>query len=158
MTEQEVKKEKTKVRVINLTKLVVALGALTAAINAYVQVRKDQNNLLEVMSDKVDAIVLKVAYLEGRIEGLSPKDAATEATKRVQPAPAPAPAGLPLKVTVAAPPEPPPPMPTEEPTAMTKHDTVLYRQMPRSFDAVQMVVQQKLDKIDGPQPAAPVGE
>lgn len=148
MTEDQ--KSTAKVKVINFAKLAVAIGALSAAINGYIQVRKDQNNLLEVMSDKVDAIVLKVAYLEGRMEGLNPRAAADEAKRLVlPPPPVVRPDPLPASDGDGIP-ESAPPADQRGRTIRVRAgaDRQLYQQMPRTFDALQAVVNQKVDKLN----------
>jgi hypothetical protein len=50
-------------------KLLVAFGALTAAINGYTRLLERQEDMLVVMSTKLNALGEKVAYLEGRLEG-----------------------------------------------------------------------------------------
>jgi len=151
MAEGTEKKIRVTINMAAVLKLAAAITALAAAINGYVQIRKDQNNMLEVISDKVDAIVLKVAYLEGRVDGLTPKEAAKEAERRIQVLPAPIPADTHAAVAV--------PLPTsEDPSEIVKVDNKLYRQMPRSFDALQAVVEQKIVRLDhetDPMMAAP---
>ena len=151
MTTEEVaeKRAKNKVHVVNFAKLASAIAALAAALTGYMEVRKTQANMLEVVSDKVDAIVLKVAYLEGRIEGLAPRAAAEEAKRKVLSLPVPGfdSDGIPIKVVT-----PPPSMGSGHlpdaaaATAVTDHR--LYRQMPRNLQALQAVVNRKVDELE----------
>lgn len=160
MAEGAEKKVRVTINAASLLKIAAAISALAAAINGYVQIRQDQNNMLQVISDKVEAIVLKVAYLEGRVDGLSPKEARKEAERRVTEASAPAvTVAVPFTVTPPTPgrlPSVPPEVPpaAAEPE-MVKTDKALFRQMPRDLDAVQMLVEQKIMEIEKPAAAAP---
>jgi len=126
---------KTKVRIVNFTKLAIAIGALAAAVNGYVQVRKDQNNFLETVSDKLNAITMKVAYLEGRVDGLSARDARHAAERRVLAAADPVPPTAVSSHTVIASPE------------VKAEDAVAYQKMPNNFAALQTIVEQKLSSL-----------
>ena len=151
---EQTNKTKTRIRVVNFAKLAMAIGALATAITGYVEVRRNQDNLLQAVSDKVNAMALKMAYLEGRIDGLNPKDAAKEASLKVQPAPA-VPHhftvnpkidedGVPDKLAAVMSPDLlPPPEPEVQ-----KADAQVYRQMPRNFQALQEAIDSKVATID----------
>ena len=86
-TEKSVKTKRTVKRVWDGSKLVVAIVSLTAAINGYMELSKksvqlsEQNALLfKALSTKVNGMAEKLAYMEGRMDGLTPK-AAKEAVK-----------------------------------------------------------------------------
>ena len=66
-------------------KFLAALGALTAALNGYNRLLEKQEDVLFIMSTKINALTEKVAYLEGRIAGHSPERSAREVRSRVQP-------------------------------------------------------------------------
>lgn len=101
MTDQE-KKERTKKnvkRVWDGSKLVMAIGALTAAVNGYMELSKksvqlsEQNAALyKALSSKVNGMAERLAYMEGRIDGLSSEEAEEAVKDKIGPRPARAPA------------------------------------------------------------------
>lgn len=103
MTEQE-KKEKTKrtvKRVWDGSKLVMAIGALTAAVNGYMELSKksvqlsEQNALLfKALSTKVNGMAEKMAYIEGRIDGLDRSEAEKAVKEKIIERPVRAPASF----------------------------------------------------------------
>lgn len=58
-------------------KLAAAVGALTAAINGYVEIQRNQEILLQTLAARINHLTAKVAYLEGRMEGWPRKVAPT---------------------------------------------------------------------------------
>ena len=68
-------------------KLAAALGVLTVALNGYYHLLERQEDMLFVMSTKLNALSEKVAYLEGRMEGQSHDKVAPLVRARAQPAP-----------------------------------------------------------------------
>lgn len=46
-------------------KLAAALGALTAAINGYVEIQRNQEVMLQTLATRINQLTAKVAYLEG---------------------------------------------------------------------------------------------
>jgi hypothetical protein len=145
MTEEEVaaKSARTKVKVVNFAKLAGAIVALTTAVTGYVQVRRDQNTMLEAIATKVNDLTLKVAYLEGRLDGLSHQDAADLAQSKAA-----APQASPLPEVKPA--EPPPPAGVEEaakPLDTGEFDKRLYRPMPKDFQQLQAQVDRQDKKL-----------
>ncbi|MGW8178180.1 MAG: hypothetical protein ACWGQW_05340 [bacterium] len=92
MTEQE-KSERTKKnlkRAWDGSKLIMAIGALTAAVNGYtdlskksVQLSEQNAALYKALSTKVNDMAERLAFLEGRIEGLNKKEAHRAARRKL---------------------------------------------------------------------------
>jgi hypothetical protein len=90
MTEQEKKEQRKKTvkKVWDGSKLIMAIGALTAAIDGYadlskksVQLSEQNAALYKALSGKVNDVAERLAFLEGRIDGLN-KEAAQRAVHR----------------------------------------------------------------------------
>ena len=83
MTEE--RRGAVKKHAVNGTKLLAAIGALTTAINGYGGLLEQQEQILLVMSSKINALSEKVAYLDGRIAGQTHELAEESAHNRMQP-------------------------------------------------------------------------
>lgn len=101
MTEAERKERNKKVvkRVWDGSKLVMAIGALTAAINGYAELSQksvklsEQNAALyQALSSKVNSMAEKLAYLQGRVDGLNSAEASEAVKDKIKPLSAPEPA------------------------------------------------------------------
>jgi hypothetical protein len=72
-------------------KLTAAIGALTVAINGYATLQEDnltlakQNRVLfQAVATKVNGMAEKLAYIEGRMEGLKPGEAVEAAEEKIR--------------------------------------------------------------------------
>lgn len=73
-------------------KLAAAVVALTAAVNGYADLQKEnltlakQNRVLfQAVASKVNGMAERLAYVEGRLEGLKPKEATEAMEEKITP-------------------------------------------------------------------------
>jgi len=83
----------------NYAKLAAAVGTLTAAVNGYVSLQKQNELVLEALGSKLNALSQRVAHMEGYLTATSRMGRAREVEAHTEEAheavPAPAPTALP---------------------------------------------------------------
>jgi len=74
------------------TKLVAAIGALTAAINGYAELQgqnlnlaKENRVLFQALATKMNGMAERLAYMEGRFDGMSSEEAAEAVEEIITP-------------------------------------------------------------------------